>query len=138
MLDAPPTSSPERLWSLLLARKPGSPPRSKLPMDSRPLRTSSGSEPLTVLQRDAPSYGDIKPQQMTERATREKPSDLRFATDKERRFALAYLRWLAGAGRRRFEPAPTHRTYELSPLRGDQIRSDIKQLALDAARGLRS
>ena len=37
----------------------------------------------------------------------DKPRDLRFATNEERRFALAYLRWLAGGGERRgSEPSP--------------------------------
>ena len=60
--------------------------------------------------------------------------DLRFATNEERRYALAYLRWLAGGpARRETRPSPTHKTYGLSPDRGDKIQSDVEQLALDAA-----
>jgi hypothetical protein len=64
--------------------------------------------------------------------------DLRFATDQERRYALAYLRWLAGGPKRReTPPSPTHRTYGLTAERGEQIRADIDGLALDAAEHLR-
>lgn len=63
--------------------------------------------------------------------------DLRFATNEERRYALAYLRWLAGGPRRRATaPSPTHHTYALTPVRGEQIREDIEQLVLDAAEHL--
>jgi hypothetical protein len=66
------------------------------------------------------------------------PDDLRFATNQERRYALAYLRWLAGGpGRRETEPSATHRTYALTQERGEQIRDDIEQLAVDAAGYLR-
>ncbi len=66
-----------------------------------------------------------------------KPPDLRFATDKERRFALAYLRWLAGgAGRRESQPSAGHHTYGLSEDRGRQIRDDIQRMVLDAVSGL--
>ena len=68
----------------------------------------------------------------------EKAKDLRFATNEERRFALAYLRWLAGGpGRRSSQPSATHHTYALSEMRGDQIRREVEQLARDAARHLR-
>ena len=64
-------------------------------------------------------------------------ADLRFATNEERRYALAYLRWLAGGPRRRgTEPAATHHTYGLTANRGEQIRRDIEQLVLDAAEHL--
>jgi hypothetical protein len=63
-----------------------------------------------------------------------KPEDLRFATDKERRYALAYLRWLAGGSARRgTERAAAHSTYGLSAARGGQIRDDIHELVRDAA-----
>jgi hypothetical protein len=66
-----------------------------------------------------------------------KPEDLRFATDQERRYALAYLRWLAGGDRRRAtEPSPTHRTYAVSTERAAQIRDDVDQLVRDAASAL--
>jgi len=58
-----------------------------------------------------------------------KPDDLRFATNEERRFALAYLRWLAGGeGRRGSQPQATHPTYALTPERGQQIRDAGEQL----------
>jgi hypothetical protein len=67
----------------------------------------------------------------------ERAKDLRFATNEERRFALAYLRWLAGGpARRSSEPSPTHHTYALSASRGDQIRKEVEQLARDAANQL--
>ena len=66
-----------------------------------------------------------------------KGADLRFASDKERRFALAYLRWLAGGvDRRESQPYAAHQTYGLSQDRGRQIRNDIQQMVLDAAPGL--
>jgi hypothetical protein len=62
-----------------------------------------------------------------------KPDDLRFATDKERRFALAYLRWLAGGeGRRGTQPLATHARYELTEKRGQEIREDIESMVRDA------
>jgi hypothetical protein len=62
-----------------------------------------------------------------------KPEDLRFATNDERRFALAYLRWLAGGeGRRGSQPHATHPTYALTPERGQQIREDIENMVRDA------
>ena len=68
----------------------------------------------------------------------DKPRDLRFATNEERRFALAYLRWLAGGRERRgSEPSPTHPTYALSAARGEQVRNDIESLVRDAADHLR-
>jgi hypothetical protein len=67
-----------------------------------------------------------------------KPDDLRFATNEERRFALAYLRWLAGGeGRRESQPHATHPTYALTPERGQQIRKDIETMVRDAAEQLR-
>jgi hypothetical protein len=64
-----------------------------------------------------------------------KPDDLRFATNEERRFALAYLRWLAGGeGRRGTQPDATHPTYALTPEPGQQIREDIENLVRDAGR----
>lgn len=67
-----------------------------------------------------------------------KPDDLRFATNEERRFALAYLRWLAGGeGRRGSQPSATHFTYALTPERGQQIREDIESMARDADEQLR-
>lgn len=67
----------------------------------------------------------------------DKAQDLRFATNEERRFALAHLRWLAGGQDRRVsKPSPTHRTYGLSQARGEQIRTDIEQLVHDAANHL--
>jgi len=64
--------------------------------------------------------------------------DLRFATNQERRFALAYLGWLAGGqGRRRSQPHATHSTYALTPERGQQIREDIESMVRDAAEQLR-
>lgn len=67
-----------------------------------------------------------------------KPDDLRFATDQERRFALAYLRWLAGGeGRRRSQPRAMHHRYALTQERGEQIREDIESMVRDAAEQLR-
>lgn len=67
-----------------------------------------------------------------------KPDDLRFATNEERRFALAYLRWLAGGeGRRRGQPHATHPRYALTPVRGQQIREDIESMVRDASEQLR-
>jgi hypothetical protein len=64
-------------------------------------------------------------------------NDLRFATNEERRYVLAYLRWLAGGPKRRgTQPSATHHTYALTPERGEQIRGDIEQLVLDAAKHL--
>jgi len=67
-------------------------------------------------------------------------SDLRYATDEERRFALAYLRWLAGGeGRRRSQPSATHPTrYKLTQERGQQIREDIESMVRDASEQLHS
>jgi hypothetical protein len=66
-----------------------------------------------------------------------KAKDLRFATNEERRYALAHLRWLAGGhGRRVSKPSPTHRAYGLSESRGEQIRADIEQMVRDAAKSL--
>jgi hypothetical protein len=48
----------------------------------------------------------------------EKPADLRYANNEERRFALAHLRWLAGGkDRRGSKPSPTHRAYALTEAR---------------------
>jgi hypothetical protein len=67
-----------------------------------------------------------------------KPDDLRFATNQERRFALAYLRWLAGGeGRRGSQPHATHPRYALTPERGQQIREDIESMVRDAGEQLR-
>jgi hypothetical protein len=67
-----------------------------------------------------------------------KPDDLRFATNEERRFALAYLRWLAGGeDRRGSEPHATHPRYALTPERGQQIREDIESMVRDAGEQLR-
>jgi len=67
-----------------------------------------------------------------------KPDDLRFATNEERRFALAYLRWLAGGeGRRGSQPPASHPTYALTPERGQQIREDIESMVRDAAEQFR-
>src|SRR5438105_1034399 len=71
-------------------------------------------------------------EKMTDRS-----EDLRFATNEERRYALAYLRWLAGGPKRReTEPSATHPTYGLTAGRGERIRSDIEALVLDAAKHL--
>ena len=65
-------------------------------------------------------------------------SDLRFATNEERRYALAYLRWLAGgADRRTTMPSASHAAYSLDAARGEQIRQDIEMLVVDAAEHLR-
>jgi hypothetical protein len=62
------------------------------------------------------------------------PSDLRYATNEERRYALAYLRFLAGGDdRRQSEPAATHKAYGLSEARGDEIRADVNKMVRDAA-----
>jgi hypothetical protein len=67
-----------------------------------------------------------------------RPDDLRFATNEERRFALAYLRWLAGGeGRRVSQPSATHLRYALTPERGQQIREDIESMVRDAGEQLR-
>ena len=67
-----------------------------------------------------------------------KPDDLRFATNQERRFALAHLRWLAGGeGRRGSQPHATHPTYALTPERGQQIREDIESMVCDAGEQFR-
>jgi len=67
-----------------------------------------------------------------------KPDDLRFATNEERRFALAYLRRLAGGGGRRgSQPPATHPSYALTPERGQQIREDIESMVRDAGEQLR-
>jgi hypothetical protein len=67
-----------------------------------------------------------------------RPDDLRFATNEERRFALAYLRWLAGGeGRRGSQPSATHPTYALTEKRGQQIREDIESMVRDAGEQLR-
>jgi hypothetical protein len=67
-----------------------------------------------------------------------KPDDLRFATNAERRFALAYLRWLAGGeGRRGSQPHATRPTYALTPERGQQIREDIESMVRDAGEQVR-
>jgi hypothetical protein len=59
---------------------------------------------------------------------------LRYANNEERRFALAYLRWLAGGkDRRETEPSPTHTAYRLTPARGERIRADIERMVRDAA-----
>jgi hypothetical protein len=64
----------------------------------------------------------------------EKPADLRYASNEERRFALAHLRWLAiGAGASR--PRPTGR-YALTEARGERIRADVEQMVRDAAKRL--
>jgi hypothetical protein len=66
-----------------------------------------------------------------------RPADLRYATNEERRYALAYLRWLAGGqDRRGSEPSPGHSTYGLSESRGDQIRADVERMVEDAAQRL--
>jgi hypothetical protein len=66
-----------------------------------------------------------------------RPADLRYATNEERRYALAYLRWLAGGrGPRGSEPSPGHSTYGLSENRGDQIRADVERMVEDAAQRL--
>jgi hypothetical protein len=63
-----------------------------------------------------------------------KSADLRYATNEERRFALAYLRWLAGGtGRRVSKPSPTHRAYGLSEARGERIQADVERMVRDAA-----
>lgn len=65
------------------------------------------------------------------------PADLRYASDEERRFALAYLRWLAGGkDRRRSKPSPTHKVYGLAESRGERIRTDVERMVRDAAERL--
>ena len=67
----------------------------------------------------------------------EKPADLRYANNEERRFALAHLRWLAGGtNRRASKPSPTHRAYALTEARGERIRADVEQMVRDAAKRL--
>ena len=67
----------------------------------------------------------------------DKPADLRYASNEERRFALAYLRWLAGGkDRRASKPSPTHRVYALTEARGERIRADVEQMVRDAAKHL--
>lgn len=66
-----------------------------------------------------------------------KNADLRFATDEER-FALAYLRWLAGGeGARGSQPSPTHPKYALTWSAGERIRGDVEAMVRDAADSLR-
>jgi len=67
----------------------------------------------------------------------EKPADLRYASNEERRFALAHLRWLAGGkDRRGSKPSPTHRAYALTEVRGERIRADVEHMVHDAAKRL--
>jgi hypothetical protein len=66
------------------------------------------------------------------------PEDLRYASDKERRYALAYLRWLAGGTRRQYPPPASNQNYELSSDRAAEIRDDVEQLVRDAAARLES
>jgi hypothetical protein len=61
-------------------------------------------------------------------------TDLRFASDQERRYALAYLRWRAGRnGSHQAEPRGTHYTYALTAERSLEIRQEIDSLIADAA-----
>lgn len=64
-------------------------------------------------------------------------ADLRYATNEERRFALAHLRWLAGGtGGRGSKPSPTHKAYALSEARDERIQRDVEQMVRDAAQRL--
>jgi hypothetical protein len=66
-----------------------------------------------------------------------KPADLRYASNEERRFALAHLRWLAGGeDRRASKPSPTHKAYALTEPRGERIRTDVERMVRDAAKRL--
>jgi len=61
----------------------------------------------------------------------------RYATNEERRFALAYLRWLAGGESRRVsKPSPTHRAYALSEARGERMQDHVEQTVRDVAERL--
>ena len=67
----------------------------------------------------------------------QRPADLRYASNEERRFALAYLRWLAGGkDRRETKPSPTHKAYGLTEPRGERIRIDVERMVRDAAERL--
>jgi len=64
-------------------------------------------------------------------------ADLRYASDEERRYALACLRWLSGrSGQARQPhrpPRASHRAYGLTRERGEQILAEVRGMARDAA-----
>ena len=64
--------------------------------------------------------------------TQPRNADLRYATGKERRYALAYLRSLAGGDERRQGDPKGHPEYALTEERENRIRADIEGMVLDA------
>ena len=62
---------------------------------------------------------------------------MRYASNEERRFALAHRRWLAGGNsRRETRPSPTYKADGLTEFNGERVRADVEQMVRDAARRL--